>query len=351
MEPFVSLRILAPLLLIGYGLVFFHLVAFELVVRRKAFVHYAFAALLFVYGLMCFIGGLGAVRPVTEAGFYVGTMAAMVSLAPITSAYILSFLGIKRGPRLYVPIIVGTAVVFVAGSLLGLRGLSWHTVMSLAYAWVFATFALVSLVIRREFGPFRSLPGTLKKFLFCYGGATLQTLALAVCQALVIRPAVHAFWILTTVTVILHALLVRRNPEVYSEYKVQSDSVRESRSRLVGVDVAEKIRRLRLALEEKELYRDSELQVEDLAAKVSLTGPQLSELINKHLSKNFTTFVNEYRVAAAQRALVEAPDRGILDVAFDCGFASKSSFNAVFLKMTGLTPKEFRLRQEKAPES
>lgn len=40
------------------------------------------------------------------------------------------------------------------------------------------------------------------------------------------------------------------------------------------------------------------------------------------------------------------PEQAILDVAFDCGFGSKSAFNAAFSQATGKTPREWKREGE-----
>ena len=72
---------------------------------------------------------------------------------------------------------------------------------------------------------------------------------------------------------------------------------------------------------------------------------QLWQALNQQLGQNFFEFVNGFRIAAAERCLADPGDqRSILDIALACGFGSKSTFNAVFKRMTGLTPTAFRSR-------
>ncbi len=70
----------------------------------------------------------------------------------------------------------------------------------------------------------------------------------------------------------------------------------------------------------------------------------LSQAINEGLGKNFFEFINRYRIEEAKRLLTDPADKKItvLEVLYQVGFNSKSSFNTVFKKQTGLTPSEFK---------
>ena len=66
--------------------------------------------------------------------------------------------------------------------------------------------------------------------------------------------------------------------------------------------------------------------------------------INEGLQKNFTNFINEYRINAVIRHF-ENPDYNnitLLGIAYDCGFNSKTTFNRVFKKLTNKTPLEYK---------
>ena len=64
--------------------------------------------------------------------------------------------------------------------------------------------------------------------------------------------------------------------------------------------------------------------------------------LNKEMGKGFKTFVNEYRIEKAKELLIEDRNASVLSIAFEVGFKSKSSFNAVFRELTGMTPTIFR---------
>ncbi|WP_105264569.1 helix-turn-helix domain-containing protein [Pseudoalteromonas sp. T1lg76] len=90
------------------------------------------------------------------------------------------------------------------------------------------------------------------------------------------------------------------------------------------------------------LYRNSELTLSTLAQQVGVSVHQLSETLNQAGGKNFNQFINEYRVAEVCEQLDQKSERKLIDLAMDAGFSSKSSFNAIFKKLTGLTPSAYR---------
>ena len=105
------------------------------------------------------------------------------------------------------------------------------------------------------------------------------------------------------------------------------------------------------AMDKDKLYRDSDLTLQDLAEKLHAPAHQISQAIKDGLKKNFYDVINGYRVEEAKRLLLDPKNRSftILSVAFEAGFNSTTTFNTVFKKFTGLTPSEFRQRQEVEP--
>lgn len=93
-------------------------------------------------------------------------------------------------------------------------------------------------------------------------------------------------------------------------------------------------------------YYDAELTLTALAEQLKTSRNSLSEVINSGTGGNFYDFVNKYRVEEVKR-LMQNPrykDYTILAIAFEAGFPSKSTFNSIFKKFTGLTPSEYRNR-------
>ena len=97
-------------------------------------------------------------------------------------------------------------------------------------------------------------------------------------------------------------------------------------------------------MEREQPWRDSELTLSDLAARLNSTTHKLSEVLNAQMSQTFYDFVNGYRVREVQRRIAAGDARALkmLALAMDAGFASKSTFNEVFKKHTSQTPSSFR---------
>jgi AraC-like DNA-binding protein len=101
--------------------------------------------------------------------------------------------------------------------------------------------------------------------------------------------------------------------------------------------------RLMQLMTEKKLYLEPKLTLNALADELGISVNHLSQLINQYQGKNFYDFVNEYRIEEF-KARVSSPRNkhlSILAIALDSGFNSKSSFNSVFKKHTGITPSQF----------
>ncbi len=97
-------------------------------------------------------------------------------------------------------------------------------------------------------------------------------------------------------------------------------------------------------LETTHPYLDPYLSLKDLAEQLDIPPRQLSNLINQGLGKNFMTLINEKRIALAQQRLLDPKhqEKTILEIMYEVGFNSKSSFNTLFKKHTGLTPTSYR---------
>ena len=111
------------------------------------------------------------------------------------------------------------------------------------------------------------------------------------------------------------------------------------------------LERLQHHMTEEKPFLDSELTLGTLATELNVHPDHLSQAINAELSINFYDFVNGYRVEEAKERLQDPANQqfSILGIALDSGFNSKSSFNRIFKKNTGLTPSQFLKKRSPNP--
>ncbi|MCP4151630.1 MAG: helix-turn-helix transcriptional regulator [bacterium] len=104
------------------------------------------------------------------------------------------------------------------------------------------------------------------------------------------------------------------------------------------------LKKLLRYMKEEKPYLDPNLTINDVSGKISIPTYSLSQVINSSLGKNFFRFVNDYRINESKQLLKDKgnANRSILDLLYDCGFNSKSTFNKAFKNVTGMTPSQFR---------
>ncbi len=99
-------------------------------------------------------------------------------------------------------------------------------------------------------------------------------------------------------------------------------------------------------IEEKELWKQKDLRIQDVASELATNRNYISILLNNISGAGFTTLVNGYRIRHAQQILREHPDMLLDDVAEQAGFASRSTFFRNFKAQTGMTPMQWLQEQQ-----
>lgn len=100
--------------------------------------------------------------------------------------------------------------------------------------------------------------------------------------------------------------------------------------------------KLETAMEKEHFYTDCNLTLDKLAELTNLNKYHISETLNHFVHKPFYTFVNEYRIKFVKEKLKNTSQNiNILDLAYEAGFNSKSSFNRYFKEITTQTPSEY----------
>ncbi|MGE8290072.1 MAG: helix-turn-helix domain-containing protein [Sphingobacterium sp.] len=142
------------------------------------------------------------------------------------------------------------------------------------------------------------------------------------------------------------------NPELFrnidSKLKLVSELVSEEKSShqsmMDEVEQNEEILKLRRYMVEKKPFLNPSLTIQDVSNDIEIPIRDLSLLINHQIGQHFYDFVNSYRIENAMDILKDDTKNKvtILEILYEVGFNSKSSFNTAFKKHTGDTPTSYR---------
>lgn len=107
------------------------------------------------------------------------------------------------------------------------------------------------------------------------------------------------------------------------------------------------LERLHTLMEERRLYLNPKFSILDLTNLLGTNRTYVSVYLNEVLGKSFYDFVNEYRLAVAEK-LVSETNYNYGEIAAKSGFNSLSTFRRAFVKKNGITPGKYRERYGKA---
>lgn len=110
----------------------------------------------------------------------------------------------------------------------------------------------------------------------------------------------------------------------------------------------EQIQSIKTYMIKEEPFLDASLTVKILSERINMPHRELSILINQELGQHFFDFINGYRIEKAMSILKDPVKKKqtVLEILYEVGFNSKSSFNTAFKKHTGKTPTAYRKSQQ-----
>lgn len=135
-----------------------------------------------------------------------------------------------------------------------------------------------------------------------------------------------------------------RQPQIFQGVSQQTPVVMVTEIRVEESDFASEARQIQEYFKEHKPYTDADLTLAQLAEALSMPARKLSEVINRYFQQNFMDFINSHRIDYAKSLLSNPrdPKETIMEVMYDVGFNSKSSFNTIFKQKTGKTPSEYK---------
>jgi len=141
--------------------------------------------------------------------------------------------------------------------------------------------------------------------------------------------------------------LKERSPEISPGNQIH-DKKKYEKSQLSPEQAKDIFQSLNKYVVEEKAFARSELSLDEVASAIDVTSHTLSQLLNVFLRMNFFNYVNHQRVNFVKQMLVD-PDFdkfSLMGIAEEAGFNSKSSFNRIFKKKTGMTPSQYKLNHK-----
>lgn len=164
-------------------------------------------------------------------------------------------------------------------------------------------------------------------------------------------------WIMTSLIIYLMGYFGLAQPEIFSgrlrkSHKGTYLEHRKYKKSTLTPDLAETLfQKLQTIMTSKELFLNSNLTLPLLAEELKSSTHHLSQVINEKTGQTFYDYVNSRRISKAKEQLIHPNNKhlGIAAIGFEVGFNSLSAFNNAFKKHVGMTPSEFRKKQNQSP--
>jgi AraC-like DNA-binding protein len=209
----------------------------------------------------------------------------------------------------------------------------------------------LSLILIKGYGMFRDRDLTtvkeLRLLLLFVALFFMDIVIMSIAHLLKSVDFVHFAKFLSSATFIAFSFYCLRYPEYTKIIIGKARQIRYKNTQLNGLDTDAVLERLDYLMSSDAIYRDMELSLPVLSEQLMVKPHQLSEILNERLGLNFNAYLNEYRVREAQNLLSSSPEKSVIEIAFEVGFNSKAAFNANFLKVTGVSPSDYRKASER----
>ena len=148
------------------------------------------------------------------------------------------------------------------------------------------------------------------------------------------------YWLFLIILVfILIATFVFLRQRKLCRCRMKPEMVDESSSIIADTQL---MQRITVLMEEKQLFKVSDLKVSDIANELRTNARYVSDCIKNSTNYSFTQYVNSYRIQHAQQIMRDLPDQKISTIYLDSGFTNETTFFRAFKAITGMTPKDWK---------
>lgn len=135
----------------------------------------------------------------------------------------------------------------------------------------------------------------------------------------------------------IEKLLPKPKPAIkYASSKLSEDKLSEIQSRLEQL------------MRNEKRYLKGDLNIQEMANSLEVSRQYLTQVINEKMECNFNDYINAFRVEEFKQRSKNTKYKNytLLALALESGFNSKTSFNTIFKKHTGMTPSQYRKTTE-----
>lgn len=134
-------------------------------------------------------------------------------------------------------------------------------------------------------------------------------------------------------------ILFRKNP--WAEENTNDQQPMPTANANANADLDAYAEALKQWMENAKPYLNPDFKLADLREVLPMNRSYLSQFINDTYGCTFYQFVNNYRIAEAQRLMSENPELKMTEIASRSGFTSRSSFTQTFTREVGVSPREW----------
>lgn len=155
--------------------------------------------------------------------------------------------------------------------------------------------------------------------------------------------AYYPLYLFTAIFTLWIALEAYRRPEIALAPSLALGK-KEKDELVEETIIQEKAIDLQRIVAEQEYFLNPDISLSSLAKLLNYSPNLLSKIINTGLQKNFSDFINEFRVKQMKKLLHNQKYNHYTTegIAYECGFNSRATAIRTFKKFTGMSPAKFR---------
>jgi AraC-like DNA-binding protein len=148
---------------------------------------------------------------------------------------------------------------------------------------------------------------------------------------------------------LLYALGYVGNVQNFTAVDFARETARSDSQETTDNGVSNLTENLQKLMETRELYRQPDIRISDIAKLLNTNRTYISAALNRDMNVSFSVLVNDYRIKYAKKLIAESISNGgeltKPDIIEMSGFSNENSFYRTFKAFTGKTPRQWIAEQ------